>query len=781
MGTVYSARDQDLDRTVALKFLSSTVIASGSAERLIREAKALSSLNHPNIVTVYEVIRFGSSVAIAMELIEGQALRELCGSPLAPRRVIHVGLQIAQALAAAHGRGIVHRDIKPENIFLRPDGYIKVLDFGLARTLATEDSTYTGLFAGTLRYVSPEQVSRGSASAASDIFSLGLVLYELATGKHPFPAASPFATAHAIASSEPPAPSTIHPNVPAALEKLILDMLSKRQSDRPSAEEVVSRLETLALASHTEGLAGRTRERWTSRLSSHWLSAVLGCLVVLGVVAWLSLRRNDSNELTDFRIRPLTSQNGWEEYPAISPDGQAVAFTWSKEFAGPRQIYVKSLQDNRLLQLSRSDFDPNKGNMGALVWSPEQDRIAFKRADAQYGEPGAIYLVTVKDGVETKLLDLANANLSAGIDWSPDGTRIAFSDTVPSLHELAVYVFDLKTGEKRKLTSPPANVWGDWDPKFSPDGSILAFKRVSDFWADDIYVMPVAGGSLARITSETHGIWGQAWTRDSRSLIVSCQRNGTVFSLWRFGVGSKAHPVRFVEGGVNSITPVTSRRTDRTAWVNMLDDSNIYRVPISGGGLPEKLIASNLSDQAATYSHDGRIAYLSERSGNREIWLANADGSGQTQVTNFNGPLIDHVQWSPDNRQLAFDSRTPGPSTVFALDCKTGMDCGAPKAMTPGMSATYPAWSADGRLLYFASHQSGEWEIWKRSVSGGPAAQVTRHGGYTSQESPDGQWLFISKVSATSLWRIPGSKFNGERPSDEELVIGPPFEVKPEA
>ena len=125
MGTVYSARDQDLDRTVALKFLSSNVIASGSAERLIREAKALSSLNHPNIVTVYEVIRFGSSVAIAMELIEGQALRELCGSPLAPRRVIHLGLQIAQALAAAHGRGIVHRDIKPENIFLRSDGYIK--------------------------------------------------------------------------------------------------------------------------------------------------------------------------------------------------------------------------------------------------------------------------------------------------------------------------------------------------------------------------------------------------------------------------------------------------------------------------------------------------------------------------------------------------------------------------------------------------------------------------------------------------------------------------------
>ena len=172
---------------------------------------------------------------------------------------------------------------------------------------------------------------------------------------------------------------------------------------------------------------------------------------MLGVVAWLLCAAAIPTSLPISGFGLSRRKTVGKKYPAISPDGQTIAFTWSKEFAGPRQIYIKSLQDNRLLQLSRSDFDANKGNMGALVWSPKQDRIAFKRANAQYGEPGAIYLVTVKDGVETKLLDLANANLSAGIDWSPDGTQIAFSDTVPSLHELAVYVFDLKTGEKRKL------------------------------------------------------------------------------------------------------------------------------------------------------------------------------------------------------------------------------------------------------------------------------------------------------------------------------------------
>ncbi|HEX4773316.1 MAG TPA: hypothetical protein VH351_20960 [Bryobacteraceae bacterium] len=412
--------------------------------------------------------------------------------------------------------------------------------------------------------------------------------------------------------------------------------------------------------------------------------------------------------------------------------------------------------------------------MGPLVWSPKEDRIAFKRAASQYGEPGAIYVITVKDGVENKLVNLANANLSAGIDWSPDGTQIAFSDMVPNLHELAVYVLDLKTGEKRKLTSPPVNIWGDWDPKFSPDGSSLAFKRVSDFWADDIYVMPAAGGSLTRITSERHGVWGHAWTRDSRSLIVSCQRGGTVFGLWRFGVGSNAQPARFIEGGVNSITPATSTRTDRAAWVNMLDDSNIYRIPMSGGGAPQKLIASNLSDQGATYSRDGRIAYLSDRSGNREIWLSNADGSGQTQVTSFNGPLIDYVQWSPDNRHLVFDGRTPGGSSLFALDCKAGMDCEAPKAMNLGVSATYPAWSADARLLYFSSHQSGEWEIWKMSVAGGPAAQVTRHGGYTSQESPDGQWLSIQNQTGQAFGVPRALNFTARAPPTKNWSSGLP-------
>ena len=189
MGRVYSAYDPDLNREVALKMIAHTADASG-CERFIREAQAASSLNHPNIVTVYEVIRSGTTVAIAMELVTGTSLRHLCDTAQPVEKLAHWGAQIAHALAAAHASGIVHRDIKPENLMLRPDGYIKVLDFGLAKQAGT-GQTASGLIAGTLEYMAPEQTRAEAATSSSDVFSLGIVLFELATGTHPFRANSP--------------------------------------------------------------------------------------------------------------------------------------------------------------------------------------------------------------------------------------------------------------------------------------------------------------------------------------------------------------------------------------------------------------------------------------------------------------------------------------------------------------------------------------------------------------------------------------------------------------
>jgi Tol biopolymer transport system component len=495
------------------------------------------------------------------------------------------------------------------------------------------------------------------------------------------------------------------------------------------------------------------------------------CALALGVVL---LRKRDSPQFTDLKIRPLTSQAGWEAAPALSPDGQSVAFTWTEKLDGTKQIYVKRPNDPEPVKLTNSQT----GNIGYLVWSPDGSRIAFKRQNEM---GGAIYSIPSAGGDEHKIVDLEIANLTSAIDWSPDGNELAFSDASLVPTKLAIYLFSLRTGRKRRLTSPPPLASGDWNPKFSPDGLTVAFKRVIGFWADDIYAVPVAGGTPRRVTNAMRGIWGHAWTADGGSLIVSWQRSSTIFGIWRIPLKAPGRPECIAQGGIDAITPATGRRTRRLAWVNQLWDLNIYRMPATGAGTPEKLIASTLRDQGATYSPDGRIAFISDRSGSREIWLARGDGSGQVQVTKFNGPPIDHLQWSPDGRSLAFDGRPTGYSDVFTLECDSAaLRCGAPKRLASAAPAVTPAWSANGKFIYFTSDRTGRWEIWKVAASGGRPSKVTQNGGYMCRESHDGRWLYFSKDGGAGIWSIAGSKSDGRLWFGETLVIGPPYQVKTE-
>lgn len=304
MGQVYAARDIELGRVVALKFLAPELIATRSAVgRLVREAKAASALNHPPIVTVYEVVHWGDEVGIAMELVEGEALRRYCGHPQPVARVLGWGHQVAQALAAAHERNIVHRDIKPENLMVRPDGYVKVLDFGLARELTSEDQSWgaksessntPGILAGTLNYMAPEQTRAEAATAASDVFSLGVVLFELLTGTHPFRSDSPVDTAYALAYAEPKSPRATNCNIPLALDSLLLAMLAKDPAARPPAGQVAQALNNV-LSEHPDPAWTRSvllpvRSRW--RRPIHLLAGLgliatfLVVLVALNVGGW---------------------------------------------------------------------------------------------------------------------------------------------------------------------------------------------------------------------------------------------------------------------------------------------------------------------------------------------------------------------------------------------------------------------------------------------------------------------------------------------------------------
>ena len=775
---VYSAHDQQLGRIVALKFLLPGTIGVRSTERVMDEAKTLSSLNHPNIVTVYEVIESASGLAIVMELVEGRALRSLCGTPLDEDQVIRIGQQIAQALTAAHAHGVVHRDVKPENILVRPDGYVKVVDFGLARQVAADGSTSTfGVTAGTLQYMSPEQVQGRSVSPASDIFSVGLVLYELAAGHHPFTAETSIQSAFSIATKEPACLLKGNGIRTERLHRVIFKMLARDPVDRPSAAEVVQELGEIRLITTLHPLLeanpGRTRKR---RI---WGSALVLAGMGLAAATWFVFSTVDYTQSSDLKIQPLTSQAGWEFGPALSPDGQSVAFTWADKLDGTRNIYVRKLSQDDAVKLT----DISEGLVGYLTWSPDGKRIAFNYSgSAKTGFRGSISSVSISDRKQQKLLDLNKFNISSSLDWSPDGSELAFSDAWPAGTErLALYLLKLRTGKAQRLTSPLPNDWGDWDPKFSPDGSMLAFKRVSGFWVDDLYLVSRNGDPPRRLTRTGRGIWGHAWMSDGRSLLLSWQRTGTIFGIWRFPVRRYEQPERISVGAIDAITPTTGRHTDRIGWVNQLWDLNIYRIAMSGAGMPTKVIASTLRDQGAAYSPDGRIAFVSDRSGSREIWLANRDGSGQVRVTNLKGAPIDHLQWSPDGTQLAFDSRLSSYIGVFTIHCKPpGMNCEDPKPLPlDGIPQSAPSWSSDGKYLYFACQRTGQWEIWKRSWRGQEVVQVTHGGGYLSAESPDDQWLYFSKPEVEAIFRQPVSKLAAQSMSEPQLVVGPPYRVQP--
>lgn len=401
MGEVWSAHDTDLDRLVALKFLSSETLAELDPQQITREAKAASALNHHGIVTIHEVVQCGSMVAIVMELVEGKPLREACGEPMPIPEVLHLGIQIAEALGAAHASGTIHGDIKPENIFLRPDGYVKVLDFGLARkvTTGTIASSYSPAL-GTLRYMSPEQARAEPLAPASDVFSFGLVLYELMTGRHAFPATSAVETAQGILVKEPVAPSSSNPSVPARLDLLVGAMLAKEPSARPTIEEAVRTLRELY----------RPRKTLLDSVPAVWKWAVAAVLFIAACYAgrrWQQARDADTTPIAR-QITTLVPENR-ATAAAISPDGKLAAYS------NVDGIFIRSVQtgDTRALP------GPPDFLIDRLDWFTDNTKLVASGTSPTTDEPG-VWIISIA-GDSPRLL----RTHYRGATPSPDGTRIA--------------------------------------------------------------------------------------------------------------------------------------------------------------------------------------------------------------------------------------------------------------------------------------------------------------------------------------------------------------------
>jgi Tol biopolymer transport system component len=797
MGEVYLAQDRRLDRRIALKLLPARFTTD--AERLRRfeqEAHAASALNHPSILTVYEIGESDSSRFIATEYVDGETLRQrVSRSELALSESLDIAIQIASALVAAHRAGVVHRDIKPENLMVREDGIVKVLDFGIAKLIeqpadepstgaVTHIRTDTGVVMGTSRYMSPEQVRGLTVDARTDIWSLGVVLYEMSAGRIPFEGASTSDVIVSILEHEPLPLAQFIPEAPAELQRIISKTLHKEREERyQTAQDLLIDLKSLKQDLELEaklenalqpGLSGKGRFRtsaavpaarsqprlWGNRM--FWLSVAV--ILVAGVAVRFYSSRLSSESLTRSRsesslppmkVMPFTSFAGHEGSPAFSPDGNQIAFAWDGGTGDNTNIYIKLINAGAPLRLTtHPGIDRNP------TWSPDGRYIAFSRfSDSEKG----IFIVPALGGTERKLYSPDwGFHGFGGVVWSPDGKLLAYLDRSSPQANYGIWLLSVENLERRQLTSPPAQTFADMVPAFSPDGQTLAFVRLSSGRVSDIYLAPIGGGEPRRLTFDNREIDGLAWTPDGREIVFPSDRGGG-YGLWRISVTGDT-PERLTVGGDNDFSPplspqgnrlAVSRQGNRLAYVQSAFDTNIWRteIPESKGrsNPPTKLIASTNLDQGPQYSPDGkRIAFESTRSGSYEIWVCDSNGANLVQLTSFDR-TTGTPRWSPDGRRIAFDSRIETHSDIYVISAEGG----SPRRLTTETSDdVVPSWSRDGRWIYFASNRTGVHQVWKVPAEGGEAVQVTRGGGFAAFESPDGKFVYYTAFKAPGIWRV---------------------------
>jgi Tol biopolymer transport system component len=712
MGEVYQARDNRLERLVAIKVLPPAGIGEDERERrFIQEARAASGLNHPNIITIHEIASENGTHFIVMEYVRGKTLDELI-----PRRgmrlneALTITIQIADALAAAHAAGIIHRDLKPSNIMVTDQGAVKLLDFGLAKLVkplvnldaeerrtasaTSKPQTQEGLVLGTVSYMSPEQAEAKPLDARSDIFSFGVVLYEMMTSQRPFQGESRLSTLSAILRDEPKPPSSFRQGVPRELEKIIVRCLRKDPNHRwQNMLDVRIALDELKQESDSGTLASLAPPAGAPRRRlSAWLfpSAVALLLLLMGGAVWFLNRSRASVDGTIFA--QITDEAGAELFPSLSPDGKTVAY--ASKATGNWDIYRRRIGSNESIDLTAGSPDDDT----QPSFSPDGRQIAFRSAR----DGGGIFVMRA-DGTGVRHLSKGGYYPA----WSPDGNQVAYSeegiarpeDRTTRLSRL--WAVDVASGRKRLVTNSDGV-----QPQWSPNGRYIVYWA-RDLDSDrDVWMIPSGGGQPVRITRDPWLDWNPVWSPDG-TYIYFCSNRGGSMGIWRIPVRKSSGEPRGAPEAIR--TPAAypahlsfSRDGRRLAYSHLVNTGRLYSVrfdPARGVPLSEpKEILQNLNGAARpALSPDGKWLAFNSTEQEENLFLTNADGSGIRQLTNTH--LNRGPRWSPDGKRIAFFSERSGDWEIWTIDINTG----ELRQITNlgGQNVAWPVWSPDGKYLAY--------------------------------------------------------------------------------
>jgi serine/threonine protein kinase len=624
MADVYLAYQHSLDRSVAIKVLPPEYARdSAFVDRFLREARTAAGLEHPHIVPIYEADQQAGLYYIVMRYLEGETLKELIErqGPLPLPRVLRIVGQLAEALDYAHSQDVTHRDVKPSNIFTGQNDHVTLADFGIARAGEATRLTRTGTLLGTPEYMSPEQAKGGEIDWRTDIYSLGITVYEMLTGRVPFRASTPHGVLHAQIYEQAPAPRTLNPALPLGVDRALARALAKQPDERYSS--------AMQFARALSGQGNDAKEPAVSlqphaRLRTKALAATLGLVcvaivAVLGVSALAGLR--GGRDPSEWPTSNPTSRSAVGTQPAVlavdsaTPSSIGHAVETPPETAGPSDTWTST----PLAQSPDSTPTPTHSQVPA---TPTDARTLIA---APPGAGGLIAFVSDPDGNREIYVVHSDGSLALNLTrntaadehpaWSPDGTWIAFASNRDG--DFEIYRMTADGTEPRNLSQNPSD---DWGPSWSPDGAHIAYMS----WREnnnEIYVSDADGDGQRRLTSNQAEDHWPSWSPDGAHIAFMSDRDGN--------------------------------------W-------EIYVMNADGSG-QENLTRHWSADFYPAWSPDSRhVAFVSDRDGNEEIYVVNADGTGATNLSNH--PADDWApSWSPDGRLIAFVSGRGGQADVYIM------------------------------------------------------------------------------------------------------------------